>query len=121
MGKFGRQVMRASVWILLVGLLIEVLALYLPLTGFEINVSIGFEGNALVYEKILLFIPIRCSPSGTVNDAMARVFAIQGGCGKNLANLTGISLSAGQLCKLFIGRNVSFGYLDVYKRQCTWS
>lgn len=30
--------------------IIEVLALYLPLTGFEINVSVGFKGNALVYE-----------------------------------------------------------------------
>ena len=51
MGKFALQVVRASVWILLVGLWYkEVLALYLPLTGFEINVSVGFKGNALVYE-----------------------------------------------------------------------
>ena len=102
--------MRASVWVLLVVLLIEVLALYLPLTGFEINVSVWFKGDALVYEKIFLFIPVRSRSACTVNDAMARVFAIQGGCGENLANLPGITLSAGQLRNLFIGCNASFGY-----------
>jgi hypothetical protein len=102
--------MRASVWVLLVVLLIEVLALYLPLTGFEINVSVWFKGDALVYEKIFLFIPVRSRSACTVNDAMARVFAIQGGCGENLANLPGITLSAGQLRNLFIGCDASFGY-----------